>query len=421
MTMTAMTPAQGLRMPPEGARLFAASDPGRATHLNTYGIIPDVTPAQLLEQVRISGLTGRGGAGFSTAANLAAVAAAGNGRAVVVANGAEGEPASNKDAELIRRAPHLVLDGVEVAARITGAQQAFAYLRPELIPFIQQALAERDGGLRITVVPAGDGFVAGQETAVVNRLDSGPALPRFSRHRIFQRGVGGRATLVQNVETLAQLALIARYGGVWFATAGTPDSTGTFLATIHTVGRPLTTAASVWEINHGLPLRPVLAGAAGRPVEELQAVLVGGYHGTWLPLPAAADVPLSRSGLEAFGATLGAGVLIPLGRNACGLETTATIVGYLARESAKQCGPCRFGLPELAHTFTALAAGKVGRTGVDAIKQAAGLVDGRGACKNPDGTTRLIRSALRVFADDVLLHQHGRCLARIAEPYGGAR
>jgi NADH:ubiquinone oxidoreductase subunit F (NADH-binding) len=402
MTMTAMTPAQGLRMPPDGPRLFAAPNPDLATHLDTYGTIPDATPAQLLEQVRISGLTGRGGAAFPTATKLAAVTA---GDAVVVANGAEGEPASHKDAELLRRAPHLVLDGIEVAARIVGARQAFAYLRPEMIPGVQQALAERNNRLRITVVPAAEGFVSGQETAVVSRLNSGPALPRFSRHRIFQRGVGGRATLVQNVETLAQLALIARYGGVWFRTVGTPESTGTYLATV---------GGLVWEVNHGKSLRQILTGAWPTPVEELQAVLVGGYHGTWLSLPAALDTPLSQEGL-------GAGVLMPLPSTVCGLETTATIVSYLARQSAKQCGPCQFGLPELAQNFAALAAGKVGRSGVDAIRQTAGLVEGRGACKHPDGTTRMIRSALRVFADDVTLHQYGRCLTRIAEPYGGVQ
>ncbi|GLY13566.1 NADH dehydrogenase [Kineosporia sp. NBRC 101677] len=405
MTMTAVDPTQGLRMPPDGPRLFAAPGPELTVHLATYGTVPEVTPAQLLEQVRISGLTGRGGAGFPTVNKLEAV----TGRAVVVANGAEGEPASRKDVELLRRAPHLVLDGIEVAARITGAQEAFAYLRPEAVPGVQRALTERRSTLNITIVAAADGFVSGQETAVVSRLNSGPALPRFSRHRIFQRGVGGRATLVQNVETLAHLALIARYGGRWFTTAGTADSTGTFLTTV---------GETVWEVNHGLPLRNLLAPATDRPVEELQAVLVGGYHGTWVPLPTALDAPLSRAGLEPYGAGLGAGVLIPLPATACGLEMTAKIATYLANQSAKQCGPCQFGLPELAQHLTALTQGKVGR---DAVHQAAGLVEGRGACKHPDGTTRMVRSALKVFADDVRLHQDGRCLARISEPYGGAR
>ncbi|GAA3605421.1 NADH-ubiquinone oxidoreductase-F iron-sulfur binding region domain-containing protein [Kineosporia mesophila] len=417
MTMTAMTPAPGLKMPPEGARLFAAPDPSQATHLATYGVIPDVTPAQLLEQVRMSGLTGRGGAGFPTARKLEAV----TGRAVVVANGAEGEPASRKDAELLRRAPHLVIDGIEVAARITGAQEAYAYVRAEVVPNLRQALAERRPTVKITVVAATDAFVSGQETAVVSRLNEGPALPRFSRHRIFQRGIGDRPTLVQNVETLAHLGLIARYGGVWFASTGTPDSTGTFLTTVHPVTEPLTTAPTVWEAAHGLSLRQILTPAAGRPVQELQAVLIGGYHGTWVPLPVALDAPLSTAGLEQYGAGLGAGVLIPLASTACGLELTASIVAYLARQSAQQCGPCQFGLPELAQNFTALAAGRVGRGGVDAVRQSAGLVENRGACKHPDGTTRLVRSALRVFEKDVTLHEYGRCLARIGEPYGGAR
>jgi NADH:ubiquinone oxidoreductase subunit F (NADH-binding) len=237
---------------------------------------------------------------------------------------------------------------------------------------------------------------------------------------VTERGIGGRPTLVQNVETLAHLALIARHGGAWFAELGSAESTGTFLATVHAPGRPSATPAEtgrVWEVPLGLPLRQLLEPAAGVPVEELQAVLIGGYHGRWLALPAALDAPLSVEGLAPFGGGLGAGVVMPLTSTMCGLEATARIVRYLAGQSAKQCGPCRFGLPSLAQQLTELLQGRA--DSVTAIRTGAGLVEGRGACHHPDGTARLVRSALQVFEKDVVMHGHGRCLARIGEPYGG--
>jgi NADH:ubiquinone oxidoreductase subunit F (NADH-binding) len=402
-------------------RLLAAPASDHETHDQTHGPLPTPTAAELLAEVRAARLTGRGGAGFPTVVKLEAVASAA-GRSVVVGNGAEGEPASLKDRQLLLTAPHLVLDGLQLAALATGADRVFTYVGRDVAAVVRRAVAERSDRIPISVVEAEDSFISGQETAVVSRLNGGPARPRFSRVRVAERGVGGRPTLVQNVETLAHLALIARHGGAWFAELGSAESTGTFLATVHAqAGRSAAPAETgrVWEVPLGLPLRQLLEPAAGVPMEHLQAVLVGGYHGRWLALPAALDAPLSAEGLAPFGGGLGAGVLMPLARTICGLEATARIVRYLAGQSAQQCGPCQFGLPSLAQQLHELIQGRGGSAAVTAVRQAAGLVEGRGACHHPDGTARLVRSALQVFEKDVIMHGHGRCLARVGEPYGG--
>lgn len=424
-------PAEASIGPPSRGRLLAATAPDHDTHLSTFGPLPGTAASQLAAQVQLSGLTGRGGAGFPTAVKLQAVAAA-PGIAVVVANGAEGEPASDKDRQLLLTAPHLVLDGLQIAARLTGAGKAFIYVRADTAAVVRRALAERTAvGVDrspVTVVEAADGFVTGQETAVVSRLNGGPALPRFAPVRVTERGVGGRPTLVQNVETLGHLALIARFGGDWFREVGSSDAPGTLLVTVHRAGTRAELGrepGAVWEVPHGLPLGRLLA-ATVEPVAALQAVLIGGLHGRWLRLPEALDAPLSGAGLAPFGGSLGAGVVIPLGAVECGLEATARIVRYLAAESAKQCGPCQFGLPHLAGLVSTLAAagrpGGGGSTGfavIKAIREAVGLVEGRGACHHPDGTARLVRSALDTFEDDVLMHGHGRCLATTDPAYGG--
>ena len=177
------------------------------------------------------------------------------GRKVVVANGAESEPASRKDEMLLRLAPNLVLDGLQLAAEAVGATEAHLYLHDAPGPQILRALAERASRgldrLGVTITQAPPRFLAGQEAAVVNRLGGGPALPTFQPPRVSERGLGGAPTLVQNVETLAHLALIARYGPRWFRAVGTSDEPGSMLTTVY---RP-DARAHVREAAIGTPLR----------------------------------------------------------------------------------------------------------------------------------------------------------------------
>lgn len=400
------------RAAPAG-RLIPAAAPDLAAHLHRNGPIPwRGGPGLLLRTVEQAGLAGRGGAGFPTWRKLAAVAS--GPRPVVVANGAEGEPASAKDRTLLARAPHLVLDGLQLAAESVGSDRAYAYLPASRLEVVTAALEERRRAgvdrVQVQVVEAPEAFVSGEESAVVNRLAGGPALPTDTPRRVVEVGLEGRPTLVQNVETLAQLALLARHGADWFRSAGTAEEPGTFLATISGAVQ----APGVYELEHGLPLGAALA-VAGGGTEPLQAVLVGGYHGAWLPLPALEDVPLTRTALRPYGASPGAGVLVALPASACPVAETATIVHYLSGQSARQCGPCLNGLPTLAAMLDRLA-----RHGRDPqlpaeLERLSRLVEGRGACHHPDGTVRLVRSLLCTFGPEVTAHLHGRCTARSRE------
>ena len=391
-------------------RLLAASAPDLAAHEQAHGPLP--APHDLVSLLRDAGLRGHGGAAFPAWRKLAAVSPGKD--AVVVANGAEGEPASAKDRTLLRTAPHLVLDGLAVVGAAVGATRAVAYVPAELVPLMSRAVAERRVRDRIAVqvVEAPDTFVAGEETAVVSRLSGGPALPLDKFTRIVESGVGGRPTVLNNVETLAHIALIARHGAGWFRAAGTDEDPGTFLATVSGAVRN----AGVHEHAHGVTVGELL-DAAGGVTAPVQAVLVGGYHGAWLPMPEATDVAITREALAPYGAAPGAGVVVALPADACGLTATAQVLDYLADQTARQCGPCQFGLPRLAETFRQLAtvprAAAAPRL-VEEVHRLAALVDGRGACRHPDGTVRLLRSALSTFRRDVAGHLSGVCV-------GGAR
>lgn len=389
-------------------------------HRERYGRLPweavsgRAARAALIETVAGACLRGRGGGGFPTARKLAAVAA-GRGPRVVVANGCEGDPASGKDRVLLELAPHLVLDGLVLAGVAVRAAEAVLCVSETGLQAarLDAALAERRGDpvpVRIAEVP--ERYVASEESALVRFLTSGDARPTATPPRPAQRGVRGLPTLVDNVETLAHLALISRYGPEWYRACGTASAPGSTLVTLGgAVWR-----AGVYEIEYGMALGAVL-DMAGGPALPPRAVLVGGLGGAWLPLPAAADIPFTPEDLRAAGAD-GGGVaaLTVLPRRACGLVETARAVGYLADESAGQCGPCMFGLPAIAADLTALAGGQGGQQGLMRLHRRLDAIRGRGACAHPDGAAALTASALAVFADDVARHAAGMPCACASVP-----
>jgi NADH:ubiquinone oxidoreductase subunit F (NADH-binding) len=417
MTTTMDEPAAGrAAAPPDGLPRLLPLVPGvpedLRAHLARYGRPPyRGGPGLLIHGVKAAGLTGRGGAAFPVYRKLAIVAGA-RGRKVIVANGAESEPASRKDGLLLRAAPNLVLDGLQLAAEAIGASEAHLYLHPGFGQEIGRALSQRAAaGLdwidcRITEAPPR--FLAGQESALVNRLGGGPSLPTFTPPRVSERGLSGAPTLVQNVETLAHLALIARYGPRWFRALGTAQEPGSMLATVHQADG----TSQVVEVEIGAPLGTLLASQPAA-----QALLIGGYHGTWLPMAQAASLTLDNATLNQRGAAVGAGVIAALPADRCGLVEAARVARYLATESAGQCGPCLNGLPRMAAGLAELA-GRGHRKQVRAdLERWAGLVTRRGACNHPDGTARFVASALTVFAPEISVHARGHCSATIRTPF----
>ena len=343
-------------------RLLGVPPRDHREHLARYGPLPELRRraerAEFVAMVDRSGLRGRGGGGFPTGSKLRAVAAGGR-HPIVVANGAEGEPASTKDRALLQHAPHLVIDGAAVAARAVGAEQIhFVVDRSDGAGrhSLEVALRARAGEMpspgawRVAVAPSR--YVAGEESALVNLLNGGDAKPVSVPPRPYERGVRGRPTLVQNVETLAQLALVARFGAEWYGSVGTTDEPGSVLTTtVGAVARP-----GVYEFALGTPLTRVIESAGGATV-PLGALLVGGYFGTWLDLEAAEDLVLAHGVLRQAGATLGCGVVAAFPMLSCGVVETARITRYLASESAGQCGPCVHGLAAIASGLEALGDG----------------------------------------------------------------
>jgi NADH:ubiquinone oxidoreductase subunit F (NADH-binding) len=372
-------------------------------HVAAWGSRPgdaarDAEP--LLESMAAVALSGRGGAHFPVAVKWRAVLAAGGG-GTVVANAAEGEPASAKDGILLRSRPHLVLDGLATAAEALGATDVVIWLHggaSDTQRVLHRALAERRAAhlpeRPMRIVRAPDSYLSGEGNAVVRALSGGPALPSFALLPAATVGVNGRPTLVQNVETLARIAVLSRTGAEDYATSAILTVVGGGRRTV--IERPTTSTVSA-----------SVAAAGNLLSSDPQAVLLGGYGGAWLPWAEAADLPVDEPSLRAAGASIGAGVVAPLPARACGLVETASVFGFLAASSARQCGPCLFGLRSISTVLDDLARGRARRADVERIQRHAAEVSGRGACRHPDGAIRLMASALRTFAADVEAHAAG--------------
>ncbi|MGH7686117.1 MAG: NADH-ubiquinone oxidoreductase-F iron-sulfur binding region domain-containing protein [Candidatus Dormibacteria bacterium] len=385
---------------------------GYLEHARAFGPVPGVG-ADFIDVLDRSGLRGRGGGAFPTATKWAAVAAARARNPVVLANGAEGEPASAKDRLLMRTRPHLLIDGTLIAARTVGARDIVFYVggaHSDALSAMTAAIAERPEPERslMTLVAAPPGYVAGEETAAVHFINDGVALPLSTPPRPHQRGVNGRPTLVNNVETLAHVALIARFGDAWFRGGGTGDAPGTLLLTLGgAVQQP-----GVVEVPNGATVADAVRAAGGLH-SDCDAVLVGGYFGTWHAGDDAWATRLDAASLRDAGHTLGCGVVYAKPAHVCGVESTSRVLAYLAGESAQQCGPCVFGLRAIADALARVAASRGGPHDLERLHRWAGVVRGRGACRHPDGASQFVRSALNVFAGDFDAHAHGqRCLAK---------
>jgi NADH:ubiquinone oxidoreductase subunit F (NADH-binding) len=364
--------------------------------------------ALLVDEIERSGLLGHGGAAFPTATKMRAVASA-RGRAIVLVNAAEGEPASRKDRTLLQTLPHLVLDGGILAAETVGADEVIVCAcesADEGIESIAQAIEERapaSVNLHLATVPGH--YVAGQESALVNYLNGGPAKPTFTPPMPFESGVRHRPTLVNNAETLAHVALIARHGASWFRQLGTPNQPGSALVTL---SGPLV-HPGVYEIEHGASLSSLIR-AAGGTTARAHGALLGGYAGSWVAGELLNDLALSNEHLAAHGASLGAGVVLLLSEHACPVAETARLARWLAEQSTRQCGPCLHGLDALAATVKQIALGSVQGNAGQRIEHLASLTARRGACRHPDGAVNLILSAMEAFEGEFAEHaRHGPC------------
>lgn len=378
---------------------------------------PSHMPAEeLCEAVAAAGLTGQGGGRFPVAAKWRSLARGGR---VVVANAAEREPGTVKDQTLLATRPFAVIDGIVRTAAAVGADRAVIALDEDRVDQIaatgNAVAAARTAGLvgdlqiDVRAVPAR--YVSGEETALLAALGGGDPLPHMRPPHPTERGLSGRPTLVHNVETLVDIALISRHGATWFRAAGTDTEPGTGVFSVGAFGGPTTTI----EVELGTTAADLL-DAAGVVREGLSAVIIGGWSGGMLR-PDQLDVRLTNRDLVALGAALGTKAITVVPDSRCPVAVAQQIATYFAAQSAGQCPSCLRGLPYVAESLTRLGGGQLSADELTEMQDFLRSLAGRGACALPDGVVRLVGSLFTNF-DDLIDHHDGTPCARCKEDLG---
>jgi len=371
-----------------------------------------LAPAGIVAEIRAAGLRGRGGAGFLTADKWQAAAAAPADRRCVVANGYGADPAVRTDALLIELNPYAVIEGVAIAAWAIGASSAFIAVRTtetEAIRRLEAAIgAAEDAGfigqdvldtgreLTIEVRPVQGAYMLGEETVLLKALEGRRGQPEQRPPYPTERGLFGRPTVVQNIQTLVLAGWIMREGAAAFRAIGSPDAPGTIL--VHVRGA---TGAGIAEVPLGTPLRAILelVGSAGKGASP-KALLVGGPSGGILPLDLL-DTPYSFADLRAAGAHIGSGSIVATGATADVLELAELLTRFCAGEACGKTIPCRIGTRRLEEIVTRINAGTPRPTDADLLADLSADIVASALCDHERLATLPLSSVMRYFRPEL--------------------
>ncbi len=382
---------------------------------------------ELIEMVKKSGLRGRGGAGFPAGVKWGFMPRDSDVVKYVCVNTDEGEPGTFKDRELVEKDPHQVIEGTIIASYAVGAQRAFVYIRGEFFTGVKRwvkAIADAyergflgknilDSGfsLDLSVHRGAGAYICGEETALIESLEGKRGEPRLKPPYPAQRGLFGKPTLVHNVETLCNVPHIVLRGPEWYASIGTPKSTGPkiFCVSGH-VNRP-----GNYELPLGTALREIIYEHAGgvKGGRAIKAVIPGGSS-TPMLRPDQLDTPMDFESLAAAGSMLGTGAIIVIAEGTCMVDVARRTARFFAHESCGRCTPCRIGTQHLHETLERIEAGS-GRPGdIELLHSLCDGIQGNTFCPLGDAAVAPIRSSLDLFRDEYEAHiaQHRCPLAR---------
>ena len=388
-------------------------------------VLSEMTPAHVLEEVVKSGLRGRGGAGYPTGLKWRTVAKAPGSPKYVVCNADEGDPGAFMDRTVLESDPHRVLEGMAIAGYAVGASQGYIYIRAEY-PLALERLkiairqAEQQGllGARIGGTPFGfhleirvgaGAYVCGEETALISSIEGGRGTPHPRPPYPAERGVFGQPTLINNVETLANIPSILRNGGEWYASLGTEKSKGTkvfaLAGAVANVG--------LIEVPMGITLRElVFELGGGLPHGAFKAVQTGGPTGGCIPTEYL-DTPVDYENLTALGSMMGSGGMIVLDSSTCMVDLAKFFMGFCRDESCGKCVPCRVGTVEMYALLDKISRGEAGEADLALLEELCDLVKRASLCGLGQGAPSPVLSTLRYFRDEYLAHLKGECPAGV--------
>ena len=383
-------------------------------------------PEDVILEVKRAGLRGRGGAGYPTGLKWAKGAVREESPKYFCCNAAEGEPGTLKDRHLITHNPHQLLEGLIIGAYAIGARRAYLCIKhhfAEAIEALEQAIAEAGArgylghrimgtgvDLELTLVKGPNSYLYGEETAMLEVIEGRAPMPRQSPPYPTERGLFGKPTVVNNVETLSNIPHIIGHGADWFLKTGTDRCPGTMVFSLTgAVERP-----GVYELPMGTPLRDLIythgGGMAGG--RRLKAVFPGGPSNTILT-ESSLDVRMDYDSLPAAGSGLGSGGAIVFDESACMVKAALDLCAFFMKESCGQCPTCRMGTANLVDALRQLEEGRGTADTIERLDQLPKFVDGTGLCTLIDGAAHVVESTMRFFRAEYLAHvQEKGCWAR---------
>jgi bidirectional [NiFe] hydrogenase diaphorase subunit len=411
---------------PERIEDYIASDGYEAL----FHVITKLKPMGVIEEVTKSGLRGRGGAGFPTGLKWTTVYKANAPRKYVICNADEGDPGAFMDRSVLESDPHRVLEGMAIAAYAVGANKGFIYCRAEYplaVKRLRTAIrqAESNGLLGMNIgdthfdfkveVRLGAGaFVCGEETALIASIEGGRGTPRPRPPFPAQEGLWGAPTLINNVETFANIPPIIRRGGEWFASIGTEKSKGTKVFAL--AGRVNNTG--LIEVPMGTTLREIIFKLGGGIPDgrRFKAVQSGGPSGGCVP-EQYLDIPVDYDSLASVGSIMGSGGLIVMDETSCMVDVARFFMDFCMSESCGKCVPCRVGTTQMHNILERITEGKAAVHDLELLKRLTGMVKAASLCGLGQTAPNPTLTTLRYFMDEYRAHiEEGRCPAGICHP-----
>jgi NADH-quinone oxidoreductase subunit F len=380
----------------------------------------------VIEEVKRSGIRGRGGAGFPAGMKWSFIPKGDARPKYLVCNADEGEPGTCKDRDILRFDPHLLIEGMAIAAYAIGAERAYVYIRGEfyreaerLQAAVDEALAAgligervmgRDVRFLLAVHRGAGAYVCGEETALLESLEGKKGQPRLKPPFPANVGLYDCPTVINNVETLAAVPDIIAQGGEWYAKLGVPKSSGTKLFSVSGhVNRP-----GNYEVELGIPLRTLLdeyAGGVRGGWENLKGVIPGGSSTPVLTADVCATVTMDYDSLAKAGSMLGAGSVIVMDKSVCIVRAIARLSRFYRHESCGQCSPCREGTGWLAQVMERIESGRGTRGDIDLLMEIGTNISGKTICALGDAAAMPVMGAIRAFRDEFVFHvENGRCM-----------
>jgi NADH:ubiquinone oxidoreductase subunit F (NADH-binding)/(2Fe-2S) ferredoxin len=393
-----------------------------------------MTPQGVIYEIATSGLRGRGGAGFPTGQKWGLVARAHGTPKYIVANLDEGDPGVFANRTLAEADPHAILEGMLIAAYAIGAEKGYLYIRSEYplaIQTLQRAIAQAksisllgdnvlETGFKFDVeLRFGAGaFVAGEETAILASVEGRRAMPRPRPPYPANSGLWGKPTLIQNVETMANIPIIVHYGGAWFSKIGTPRCTGTKCFSL--TGK--TNNPGLIEVPMGITLREVVFDIGGGVPDgrKFKAVLVGGPSGGCLP-DTLLELPIDYDSLTRVGAIMGSGGIVVLDDRSCMVDTAKFFTEFCVEESCGRCTPCRAGLTRVKEIFDGITTGNSRMEDIATLEKSGVYIRDASLCGLGQTAPNPVLTTLRYFRDEYVEHiqdktcRAGKCFKKEEE------